>query len=202
MFPLYDTVRSRTFPLINLTLVLANVLAFLYELRMEPAALNEFIFTWGLIPLDSSAIRTFWETIFSSMFLHGGWFHIINNMWVLLIFGDNVEAGMGKIRYLFLFVERVAAGLLQTTSCRPVIAHDRRERCGGGVLGAYLILFPLTDCQPGAHPVYLYHCGNPGDAVPALLVRLAALFRLVAIQEAAAAGSPGGHILGVLRLVY
>ena len=50
MFPLYDTVRSRTFPLINLTLVLANVLAFLYELRMDPATLKEFIFTWGLIP--------------------------------------------------------------------------------------------------------------------------------------------------------
>ena len=47
MFPLYDTVRSRKFPLINLTLILANILAFLYELQLDPAALKEFIFAWG-----------------------------------------------------------------------------------------------------------------------------------------------------------
>jgi len=145
MFPLYDTVRSRTFPLINLTLVLANVLAFLYELQLDPALLKEFIFTWGLIPArligDPSGT---WETIFSAMFLHGGWFHIINNMWVLLIFGDNVEGGMGSIRYLiFYLLSGVAAGLLQTyvmpTSIVPMIGASGAV---AGVLGAYLILFP------------------------------------------------------------
>jgi membrane associated rhomboid family serine protease len=145
MFPLYDTVRSRTFPLINLTLVLVNVLAFLYELQLDPAVLKEFIFTWGLIPAQflSDPSNT-WGNIFSSMFLHGGWFHIINNMWVLLIFGDNVEAGMGKIRYLiFYLLSGVAAGLLQTyilpTSLMPMIGASGAV---AGVLGAYLILFP------------------------------------------------------------
>ena len=147
MFPLYDTVRSRTFPLINITLVLANVLAFLYELQLDPAMLKDFIFTWGLIPsrLVGDPNNT-WETIFSSMFLHGGWFHIINNMWVLLIFGDNVEAGMGKIRYLiFYLLSGVAAGLLQTyvlpTSLVPMIGASGAV---AGVLGAYLILFPRS----------------------------------------------------------
>ena len=147
MFPLYDTVRSRTFPLITLLLILANVVAFLYELRMDSATLEEFIFTWGLIPArfveDSSAA---WTTIFSSMFLHGGWFHIINNMWVLFIFGDNVEAGMGKIRYLiFYLLSGVAAGLLQTyvlpSSLVPMIGASGAV---AGVLGAYLILFPRS----------------------------------------------------------
>ena len=145
MFPLYDTVRSRTFPLINLTLVLANVLAFLYELQLDPAMLQEFIFTWGLIPalLIDDPSNT-WANIFSSMFLHGGWFHIINNMWVLLIFGDNVEAGMGKIRYLiFYLLSGVAAGLLQTyilpSSMVPMIGASGAV---AGVLGAYLILVP------------------------------------------------------------
>jgi len=147
MLPLYDTVRSRKFPLINLTLVLANVLAFLYELQMDPAALKEFIFTWGLIPARFlSDPNTVWTTIFSSMFLHGGWFHIINNMWVLLIFGDNVEAGMGKIRYLiFYLLSGLAAGLLQTyiqpTSSVPMIGASGAV---AGVLGAYLILFPRS----------------------------------------------------------
>jgi len=147
MFPLYDTVRSRKFPFINLTLVLVNVLAFLYELQMDPAVLREFIFTWGLIPARLIAEPNMtWPTIFSSMFLHGGWFHIINNMWVLLIFGDNVEAGMGRIRYLiFYLLSGVAAGLLQTYimpgSAVPMIGASGAL---AGVLGAYLILFPRS----------------------------------------------------------
>jgi len=147
MFPLYDTVRSRSFPLINLALIFANLLAFLYELQLDPAALEEFIFTWGLIPArligDPNAT---WTRFFSSMFLHGGWFHIINNMWVLFIFGDNVEAGMGKIRYLlFYLLSGVAAGLLQSyiqpSSTVPMIGASGAV---AGVLGAYLILFPRS----------------------------------------------------------
>jgi membrane associated rhomboid family serine protease len=147
MFPLYDTVRSRKFPLITLILILANILAFLYELQLDPAALKEFIFTWGLVPtrLISNPDMT-WATFFSSMFLHGGWFHIINNMWVLFIFGDNVEAGMGKIRYLiFYLLSGVAAGLLQSyiqpSSTTPMIGASGAI---AGVLGAYLILFPRS----------------------------------------------------------
>ncbi len=147
MFPLYDTVRSRKFPFINLTLVLANVLVFLYELRMDPAALKDFIFAWGLIPARLIADPdNAWLTFFSSMFLHGGWFHIINNMWVLLIFGDNVEARLGNIRYLiFYLLSGLAAGLLQTYilpgSTVPMIGASGAV---AGVLGAYLILFPRS----------------------------------------------------------
>lgn len=145
MFPLYDTVRSRRFPLINLMLILINVLAFLYEMQMDPSVLKEFIFEWGLIPvrlLNGPAAA--WSTIFTSMFLHGGWFHIINNMWVLFIFGDNVEARMGGIRYLFFYLLcGVAAGLFQTyvlsSSQQPMIGASGAV---AGVLGAYLILFP------------------------------------------------------------
>lgn len=147
MFPLYDTVRSRKFPFINLTLVLANVLAFLYEIRLDPAVLKEFIFAWGLIPARLIADpNNAWPTFFSSMFLHGGWFHIINNMWVLLIFGDNVEARLGNIRYLiFYLLSGVAAGLLQIYilpgSTVPMIGASGAV---AGVLGAYLILFPRS----------------------------------------------------------
>jgi membrane associated rhomboid family serine protease len=147
MFPLYDTVRSRTFPLINVTLIVANILAFLYELQLDPATLQEFIFTWGLIPARIiNDLDTTWTTFFSSMFLHGGWFHIINNMWVLFIFGDNVEARMGKIRYLvFYLLSGVAAGLLQSyilpSSTVPMIGASGAV---AGVLGAYLILFPRS----------------------------------------------------------
>jgi len=145
MFPLYDTIRSRRFPLVNLMLIVANILAFLYELQLGPAALKQFIFTWGLIPSRLLADPTnVWITIFSAMFLHGGWFHILSNMWVLYIFGDNVEAHLGGMRYLiFYLLSGVAAGLLQTyvlsTSAEPMIGASGAI---AGVLGAYLILYP------------------------------------------------------------
>ena len=147
MFPLYDTARTHRFPLINLFLIFANIAAFLYELQMGPAALQRFIFTWGLIPahLMSDPYNT-WNTIFTSMVLHGGWFHILSNMWILFIFGDNVEARMGPMRYLvFYLMSGVAAGLLQTyilpTSQVPMVGASGAI---AGVLGAYLILFPRS----------------------------------------------------------
>ena len=145
MIPLYDTVRSRKFPLVNLLLIIANILAFLYELQLGPETLKQFIFAWGLIPSRLLAGPTnVWLTIFSAMFLHGGWFHILSNMWVLYIFGDNVEARMGGMRYLvFYLLSGVAAGLLQTyvlpTSAEPMIGASGAI---AGVLGAYLILYP------------------------------------------------------------
>ena len=145
MFPLYDTTRTRIFPLVNLGLIFLNALVFFGEIQMSASALQNFVFTWGLIPAQFiSDPDSTWETIFSSMFLHGGWFHIINNMWVLLIFGDNVEAGMGSIRYLiFYLLSGVAAGLLQMyilpTSLIPMIGASGAV---AGVLGAYLILYP------------------------------------------------------------
>ena len=147
MFPLYDTVRSRKFPFVNLLLIVANVLAYLYELQMNSGALKEFIFAWGLIPsrlLGNPSVE--WSTIFSAMFLHGGWFHILSNMWVLFIFGDNVEARMGGFKYLiFYLLSGTAAGLLQTyilpSSQVPMIGASGAI---AGVLGAYLILFPRS----------------------------------------------------------
>jgi len=145
MLPLYDTVRTRKFPIVNLLLILANGLAFFYELQMGSGALKGFIFTWGLIPshIVTEPSRA-WITIFTAMFLHGGWFHVLSNMWVLYIFGDNVEARMGSARYLiFYLLSGVAAGLLQTyilpASQVPMIGASGAI---AGVLGAYLILYP------------------------------------------------------------
>jgi len=147
MFPLYDTARARKFPLINLTLIVVNILAYLYELQMGPTALQGFISTWGLVPahLISDPVNS-WTTIYTSIFLHGGWFHILSNMWVLFIFGDNVEARMGKIQYLFFYLlSGTAAGLLQTfilpTSQVPMVGASGAI---AGVLGAYLVLFPRS----------------------------------------------------------
>ncbi|MGE5376797.1 MAG: rhomboid family intramembrane serine protease [Bacteroidota bacterium] len=113
MIPLYDTVRSHKFPLVTLALITANFLVFLFEAQLNARSLQGFIFTWGLVP------RRFmedpfsgWLFIITSMFLHGGWLHIISNMWVLFIFGNNVEASMGRLRYLvFYMLSGTAAAL-------------------------------------------------------------------------------------------
>lgn len=145
MIPLYDTARTRKFPIVNIALIFINILAFLYELQLSSTGLQRFILTWGLIPtrfLENPSAE--WITIASSMFLHGGWLHIISNMWVLFIFGDNVEARMGGFRYLiFYLLSGAAAGLLQAyilpTSAAPMIGASGAI---AGVLGAYLLLFP------------------------------------------------------------
>lgn len=145
MFPLYDTQRSRHFPLMNWMLVILNGIAFYYEVTMSEADLFRFIHTWGLVPAHFALSNPeTWINILTSMFLHGGWFHILSNMWILIIFGDNVEDKLGSIRYLiFYLLSGIAAAFLQffiePASTVPMIGASGAI---AGVLGAYLILFP------------------------------------------------------------
>ncbi len=147
MIPLYDTLRSRRFPIVNWMLIILNGMAFYYELKLGEEGLFRFIHIWGLIPSQlASTPAAAWPTLFTSMFLHGGWFHILSNMWVLFIFGDNVENRMGSGRYLvFYMLCGIAAALTQTylsmTSTMPVIGASGAI---AGVLGAYLVLFPRS----------------------------------------------------------
>ncbi len=147
MIPLYDTLRSRRFPIVNWMLILLNGMAFYYELKLGEEGLFRFIHTWGLVPSQlASAPADAWLTIFTGMFLHGGWFHILSNMWVLFIFGDNVESRMGSGSYLLFYLSSgIAAALMQVylslTSTTPMIGASGAI---AGVLGAYLILFPRS----------------------------------------------------------
>jgi membrane associated rhomboid family serine protease len=145
MIPLYDTLRSRRFPIVNWLLIALNVLVFLYEISLSPSAVDRLTRTWGLVPsVLVGHPQVAWITIFTAMFLHGGWFHILSNMWVLYIFGDNVEDRMGAGRYLsFYLLSGVAAALLQSLLLRssgvPMIGASGAI---AGVLGAYLVLYP------------------------------------------------------------
>jgi membrane associated rhomboid family serine protease len=145
MIPLYDTARSRRVPIVTWLLIALNVLVFVYEIGLNAPALERLVRAWGLVPaLLISQPQTEWTTVLTSMFLHGGWFHMLSNMWVLFIFGDNVEDRMGGGRYLmFYLMSGVAAGMLQSF----LLPGSREPMIGAsgaiaGVLGADLILFP------------------------------------------------------------
>ncbi len=145
MIPIKDTVRARSFPIVNWLIIIANFLVFFYELSLSHPALRHFVATYGMVPArlwhDPAAA---WPTIFTSMFIHGGWFHILSNMWVLYIFGDNVEDRMGSGKYLiFYLLSGMAAALLQAY----VLPNSHIPTVGAsgaiaGVLGAYLVFFP------------------------------------------------------------
>ena len=162
MIPIKDTIHSRSFPLVNWLLIITNVLVFvLIELPLGNAQLDQLIATYGVTPnqcaapilkgLSTTAIPGLGVLfngcaipLITSMFLHGGWLHIIGNMWVLFIFGDNVEDRMGSFPYLiFYMVCGVVSGLTQAFiapgSQVPAIGASGAI---AGVLAAYMILFP------------------------------------------------------------
>jgi membrane associated rhomboid family serine protease len=122
-----------------MVLITINVVVFLYEISLDPFSANHFIHTYGVIPSQLNA-----SALISSMFLHGGWMHLIGNMWFLWIFGDNVEdvLGHGKYFLFYLVCGALASGL------HIVLAMDSRVPMIGasgaiaGVMGAYMAKFP------------------------------------------------------------
>jgi membrane associated rhomboid family serine protease len=174
VIPIGDSVRARTFPYVNLSIIIANILVFLYELTFSTAPteilggaliseLDRFFFDWGAVPAcllhvtgfepdaPPRAIEALCDdeqrvllTPFVSMFLHGGWLHLIGNMIFLWVFGDNVEDAMGHVRYAVFYV---IAGLAATAAHVAVSQNDIIPAVGAsgaiaGVLGAYLVIYP------------------------------------------------------------
>ena len=153
MIPIRDTIRSKNFPAVNLLIIAINVFVFLWQLTQGPH-LQEAIFLYGIVPIrysDPGLSEQFtrfqqWLPFLSSMFLHGGFLHIIGNMWFLYIFGDNIEDRLGHIRYLFFYILcGVAAGLIHLlTNWGSKIPTIGASGAISGVMGAYLLLYPRS----------------------------------------------------------
>jgi len=152
MIPLKDNVPTRTFPIITITLVLVNILVFLWSLMLADGLGQRVVHTYALIPKELLVAATVSPallpynilTIFTSMFLHGGILHLGGNMLYLWIFGNNVEDAVGHSRFiLFYLFSGVAAALVQCSvdpgSTVPMIGASGAV---SGILGAYLLLYP------------------------------------------------------------
>jgi membrane associated rhomboid family serine protease len=169
VIPLKDDVPVQSFPLVTIGLIVANVLVYLYEFVLgfpgggsqaaaatAGRAYQAFIYEFGLLPCRlgdvcpvtlGTALATApppWLTVFTSMFVHGGLFHVGGNMLYLWIFGDNVEDAMGKVRFLvFYLLCGVAAAFAQYLSDpRSAVPMVGASGAVSGALGAYLLLYP------------------------------------------------------------
>ena len=153
--PLKDLNPSRTYPFVNITLILANIVVFLYELGLEATmphrAFDALVLSYSEVPARIPAFlagHTSFEVAFlplvTSMFLHAGWLHIAGNMLFLWIFGDNVEDFFGHFTYLFFYlVCGIGAGLLHVLfNLHSNIPAVGASGAISGVMGAYILLYP------------------------------------------------------------
>ena len=151
MIPLRDAIPTKNYPIVNSIIIGINVAIFLYQLSLG-AGLDRFFYIYGLVPARYSVpqISAYFSiphqffAFISFMFLHGGFLHLLGNMWSLYIFGDNVEDRLGPLRYLFFYIIcGVASGLshllLNMNSTVPTIGASGAI---AGVMGAYFILHP------------------------------------------------------------
>jgi membrane associated rhomboid family serine protease len=146
VIPLRDDNPTRRTPRVTYGLIAANALLFLYEVSLEPPALELFVHRFGMIPYEITQGSHFGSFItpLTSMFLHGGWLHLIFNMWSLHIFGDNVEDDMGSVGFAAFYVLCGFAAAAAQTIIYPASEVPMVGASGAiaGVLGAYLRLYP------------------------------------------------------------
>ncbi|MDR3676063.1 MAG: rhomboid family intramembrane serine protease [Acidobacteriota bacterium] len=212
--PLTDHIRRRTFWAFTLLLIVINFWAFFLELTLGPH-LNRFILQYGLIPARYSSAHLFAlpasrtvAPIFVSMFLHGGWLHLLGNMLFLFVFGRSIEDRFGHFRFLLLYL---ASGVVAAVVQIFISPGSRIPTIGAsgaiaGVLGAYFI------CYPGARittliPLFIFFWTVQVPAILLLgywfLIQFVAGFEMLSIQTATAGGVAwwahiGGFASGVL----
>ena len=151
MIPVRDNVPSKNYPVVNNIIIGVNVLVYLVELS-QGDGLNRFMYIYGLVParytIDQVASYFTLEqqifSIISFMFVHGGFLHLLSNMWTLYIFGDNVEDHMGHVSYLIFYILCGAASGLSHLlfNMHSNVAVVGASGAIAGVMGAYLILHP------------------------------------------------------------
>ncbi len=154
MFPISDDVPSRKKPLVVFALILTSAVVFLSEAAMPLPILEAFARRWGLVPADvftSHSLVDLWglAPLITHMFVHGGWLHLIGNMWFLWVFGDNVEDSLGKPRFLVFYLGCGVAGALAQSAFGALAGDTTTPIVGAsgaiaGVLGAYLVFFPYA----------------------------------------------------------
>ncbi len=148
MIPIRDVNPTRRVPWMTMLIIAANVAVFLYETNLPVPELDRFVSAWGLVParLFPAPSLASALTVITSMFIHGGWMHIIGNMLYLWIFGNNVEDRIGSLGFaVFYLASGIVASLTQVIVTGPsLVPQIGASGAVAGVLGAYLVMFPAS----------------------------------------------------------
>jgi len=141
MIPLRSSQRTYSTPVVTLALIFVNLAVFLYEISLPEYQLNRFIRLHGIVP---EYFRP--SMLLTSMFLHGGWMHVLGNMWFLWIFGKGIEDLLGHMRFVVFYLAcGIAAGIIHTlTNYSSPVPTIGASGAIAGVMGAYLVKFPRT----------------------------------------------------------
>lgn len=144
-------------PYVNRAIVLANILVFVYMLTLSLGSLERFVFSFGAIPAEIVRGQDLY-TLVTSLFIHGGWLHIIGNMIFLWVFGDNIEAAFGHGLYaLFYLVAGVLASLSQVlVDTQSIVPSIGASGAIAAVLGAYIVLFPGREVRVWVFPFVIW----------------------------------------------
>lgn len=204
MIPLRDSQPSYSKPIVTGGLIVVNVLIFFYQISLDAFSTNHLISAYGIVP-DRLVVHS----LVTSMFFHGGWMHLIGNMWFLWIYGDNVEDILGRAKYLLFYLGcGVIAGLVHIGfnlgSRVPTIGASGAI---AGVMGAYMVKFPRSRIVT---LVILFVFFTTFE-IPAYVILIywfvIQIFSLVGSDSAAAGGGVawaahvGGFVAGMLLIL-
>lgn len=142
MFPLFDNTPRRSFPLVNYAIIIFTV--YIFYLQFVAADFERFVWEYAFIPSDFNVLNpATYSRVFSSIFLHGGFFHILSNMWFLRVFGDNVEDVFGHIKYLVFYLAGGAVAVFAQYVVMPDATVPMIGASGAvsAVAGAYFVHF-------------------------------------------------------------
>jgi membrane associated rhomboid family serine protease len=195
VIPLRDINPTRSTPLLVYGLIFANVVVFLYEVSLSQFDLERLIFRYGVIPQALTTDFHFMSlgTPFTHMFLHGGWVHLIGNMWFLYIFGDNVEDALGFTRFAFFYLLSGLAGAAAQIFIEPNSSIPMVGASGAiaGVLGGYFRLYPRARVV-ALIPIFIFFIVRELPAV--LFIFLWFLIQLFSGLGSLGAGLEGGGV--------
>lgn len=149
IFPIGDeNVKGGSRPYLSYSFIVLNILIFIFQITMETGDLQRFVYQYGTIPAEIVMGQNY-TSLVTSMFLHGGWMHIIGNMLFLWVFADNIEAVIGNSRFLVFYIlgGLFATGAHILSNTASVVPSIGASGAISAVLGAYLVMFPKSQIK-------------------------------------------------------
>ncbi len=204
MFPLRDTITYHGAIIATIGLIVLNSLVFVYQLSLGAEVFPQLFYSLGFIPAAffENPAGEFW-TIFTSMFVHGSFSHLLGNMWFIWVFGPAVEGRLGFKRFMILYLlSGVAAALMQgvflSESTIPMVGASGAV---SGLLGAYLVLFPRARVLTIVPPFFFFFFWLPAPVYLGYWALIQFVYAFLELPGVAWWAHIGGFILGLVLIL-